>query len=128
MFLFKVITLMATISTMDHQKSMSDMNDTNDLIGKWKIDLTPHISTDENFASMNITKVEGTQFFGEFYRDGVKIRNGQINKNHHIHAALISKDNSGQYNTSFYLKSGVLYGTTHAVDRGFLSVWTAIKQ
>ena len=49
------------------------------LVGKWKLDLSPQDKTDSNFAMMDITKIEGNTFEGEFYREGVKIRNAQIN-------------------------------------------------
>ena len=98
------------------------------LVGKWKLDLSPQDKTDSNFAMMNITNVEGDTFNGEFYRKGVKIRNGQINTQLGIvYGALISKDNSGTYNTTFYYKDGLLHGTTHAIDRNFLAVWEATR-
>lgn len=98
------------------------------LIGNWKLDLSPLDDSDNNFAKMNITSVGENSLEGTFYRDGVKIREGRINKqNDVIHAALVSGDNSGIYNTSFYYKDGLLYGTTHSVDKDFLAVWTATK-
>ena len=127
MFILKVISivLMSSFSVLAHQDRGDQVND---LIGTWKIDLTPQNSTDDMFAHMKIDKIEGSKFFGEFYRDGVNIQYGQINAKNTIHAALISEDNSGTYNSSFYLKGGILYGTTHAVKRGFLSVWQAVKE
>ncbi|MEP0985659.1 hypothetical protein [Ekhidna sp.] len=99
------------------------------LLGKWKLDMSPQDSTDDNFAMMEITKVQGNEIKGTFYRKGVKLREGQINtQTDVIYGALVSGDNSGSYNTSFYYKNGKLYGTTHAVDRGFLSVWVAEKE
>ena len=98
------------------------------LVGKWKLDMSPQDKTDSNFAMMNITKIEGNTLKGEFYREGVKIRNAQINTQLEvIYGALVSGDNSGIYNTTFYYKDGVLYGTTHSIDKNFLAVWTAIK-
>lgn len=103
--------------------------DLNVLVGKWKIDLSPEDKTDSNFAMMNITKIEGETFKGEFYRKGVKIRNAQINTQLNvIYGALVSGDNSGIYNTTFYFKDGMLHGTTHSVDKNFLAVWTATKK
>ena len=102
--------------------------DLNVLVGKWKLDMSPQDKTDSNFAMMNITKIEDNTFKGEFYREGVKIRNAQINTQLKvIYGALVSGDNSGIYNTTFYYKDGILHGTTHAIDREFLAVWTAIK-
>jgi len=90
--------------------------------------MSPHNSTDNNFAMMEITKVDGSAIYGTFYREGVRLRNGQINtQTDVIYGALMSQDNSGTYNSTFYLKNGKLYGTTHAIQRGFLSVWIAEK-
>ncbi len=102
--------------------------DLNVLVGKWKLDMSPQDKTDLNFAMMNITRIEGNTFKGEFYREGVKIRNAQINTQLEVvYGALVSGDNSGTYNTTFYYKDGILHGTTHSIDKNFLAVWTAIK-
>jgi len=103
--------------------------DVQQLVGKWKLDMSPMDKTDSNFAMMEITKVQGNQMYGTFYREGVKLRSGRINsQTGTIYGALISGDNSGEYNTTFYLKEGKLYGTTHAIDRNFLAVWIAMKE
>jgi len=100
----------------------------NILVDKWKLDMSQQDKTYSNFAMMNITKIEGNTFEGEFYRQGVKITNAQINTQLGvIYGALVSGDNSGIYNTTFYYKDGMLYGSTHSIDKKFLSVWTAIK-
>ena len=100
----------------------------NELVGSWKLDMSPQDNTDSNFAMMNITKVEGNTFEGEFYREGVKITNAQINTQLGVvYGALVSGDNSGTYNTTFVYKNGMLEGTTHSIDKKFLSVWTATK-
>ena len=97
--------------------------DLNVLIGKWKLDMSPQDKTDSNFAMMNITKIEDSTFEGEFYRQGVKITNAQINTQLGvIYGALVSGDNSGIYNTTFYYKDGMLQGSTHSIDKKFLSV------
>ncbi|QLG44687.1 hypothetical protein [Costertonia aggregata] len=112
----------------DNIKAQSTDIDLNVLVGQWKIDMSPQDKTDGNFAMMNITKIEGYTFKGEFYREGVKIRNAQINSQLGvIYGALVSGDNSGIYNTSFYYKDGMLHGTTHSVNKNFLAVWTATK-
>ena len=103
--------------------------DLNVLVGKWKLDMSPQDETDSNFALMNITRIEGNTFKGEFYREGVKIKEGRITTSQGIiYAALVSGDNSGTYNTTFHFKDGVLHGTTHSIDKDFLAVWKAIKQ
>jgi len=99
------------------------------LKGDWKLDLSPENDSDTNFAQMTITSIDENSLEGTFYREGVKIREGRINTQRGIlYAALVSGDNSGIYNTSFYYKEGILYGTTHSVDKDFLAVWTATKK
>ena len=99
------------------------------LIGKWKLDMSPQDQTDSNFAMMEISEIKDNSFKGVFYREGVEIKDAQINTQLGvIYGALISGDNSGDYNSSFYLKDGILHGTTHAVNRNFLSVWTGTKE
>ncbi|MEM6736229.1 MAG: hypothetical protein AAF620_09190 [Bacteroidota bacterium] len=108
--------------------TQSENLDTNVLVGNWTLDMSPHNKTDNNFAMMEITRIGDNSFEGEFYRKGVQIRSAQINTQLGIiYASLISGDGSGTYNTSFYFKEGVLHGSTHAVDRNFLAVWTAVK-
>ena len=98
------------------------------LLGEWKLDMSPQIKDDNNFALMRITSVKGKKIEGIFYREGVKLKNGQINTQRGIiYAALTSGDDSGEYNTAFYYDDGKLYGTTHALERDFLSVWIAEK-
>ncbi|RZS93366.1 hypothetical protein [Aquimarina brevivitae] len=100
----------------------------NVLLGEWKLDMSPQDSTDANFAYMKITVVENNSFEGEFYRKGVNIKNAKINAQLGIiYGALLSGDGSGTYHTTFYYEDGILHGTTHAIDRNFLSVWKASK-
>ena len=122
-----LISLLLSIPSIIISQS-TDM-DLNVLVGKWKLDMSPNDKTDSNFAMMEITKIVDNTFEGVFYRDGVSIRDAQINTQLGIiYAALISGDGTGDYNTTFYYKDGVLQGTTHAVNRNFLAVWTATKE
>lgn len=99
------------------------------LEGKWILDLTPHKLNDSNFASMEITKATNATLEGYFYRTGVKITEGQINTSTgKVYCALVSGDGTGKYYTSFYYEDDKIYGTTHSIDRDFLSVWTGIKE
>ena len=99
------------------------------LIGTWQIDLTPDNTTDDNFAIFVINDIDDSRFFGEFYRSGVKIQKGHLNVSlGTVFGALISADQSGSYASSFYFDNGKLHGTTHALERDFLAVWTATKQ
>ncbi len=99
------------------------------LVGSWILDMSPQDPDDSNYAKMVINSVKDGEMKGTFYRDGVKMKNGNINtQTGVIYGALVSGDNSGSYNSTFYFKDNKLYGTTHAIDRDFLSVWTAVKQ
>ncbi len=109
-------------------QSQISNDDLQQLVGTWKLDMTPQDKTDNNFAMMSITKINENSVEGEFYRTSVPIQDGRVNTQRGIiYVALISGDNSGTYNSSFYYEDGVLYGSTHAVKRGFLAVWTATK-
>ncbi len=124
----KAIILLSTI-LLGTSLSVNAQESTDVLLGTWKLDMSPQDPDDSNFAMMEITSVKDNKMKGTFYRKGVKLRNGEINtQTDVIYGALMSGDNSGEYNTSFYYKEGKLYGTTHAVDRGFLSVWIATKE
>ncbi|MDT0593911.1 hypothetical protein [Glaciecola petra] len=128
----KLITfvIFLTISGVANSANTSPSIDNHaQLIGTWVLDMTPNNPNDNNFAKMTIDKIEKGKVYGEFYRDGVKMQYGVINKvTKRITVALVSSDNSGKYNSSFYLENGMLYGTTHAIERGFLAIWTATKQ
>lgn len=134
-FLYSLILLFSTIqiTNPDLLKTCENIMhktpvDLSLLKGVWTLDLSPENDSDFNFAKMTITSVDKNSLEGTFYRDGVKIREGRINTQRGIlYAALVSGDNSGTYNTSFYYKDGILYGTTHSVDKDFLAVWTATK-
>ncbi|MEL6392618.1 MAG: hypothetical protein AAFY36_16205 [Bacteroidota bacterium] len=98
------------------------------LVGEWQLDMTPENPDDEAFAKMIIREVSDGSFTGIFYRDGVRIREGRINQQTgRLYGALVSGDNSGRYATSFYFEDGKLYGTTHAIERQFLSVWVGVR-
>ncbi len=121
--------LLITITFLCASFDVQSQESTDVLIGSWKLDMSPSDPNDDNFAMMQITSVKDNKLKGTFYRKGVKLKNGQINtQTNTIYGALMSGDNSGAYNTSFYYKDGKLYGTTHAVERGFLSVWIATKE
>lgn len=122
----RTIILMSFVLMLGYSVTAQD---TQELVGKWKLDMSPQDQTDSNFAMMEITKVKGNEIHGTFYREGVKLRSGQLNtQTGTVYGALISGDNSGEYNSTFYLMDGKLYGTTHAVDREFLAVWVAVKE
>lgn len=121
-----VIIFLSIISSTNAQNKELDPSI---LKGKWILDLTPHQLNDNNFASMEITKVTNDTLAGDFYRVGVKIKEGQINlSTGKIYGALVSEDGTGKYHTSFYYDNDTIYGTTHSLAKDFLSVWTATRE
>ncbi|WP_108805007.1 hypothetical protein [Aquimarina sp. Aq107] len=126
--ILKKVSLLVLFITAFSAFSQENNTDLQLLIGEWKLDMSPQDKTDSNFAMMRIDKINSKTVHGTFYREGVKIQEGRINTQLDVvYVSLISGDNSGSYNTSFYYKNGKLYGSTHAVDRGFLAVWIAEK-
>lgn len=124
-----LVLISVLLVTPQLSKAQSTEIDLTVLVGTWKLDMSPQDQTDANFAMMEISEVSGNSFKGDFYREGVAIKDAQLNTQLGIiYGALISGDNSGDYNSSFYFKDGVLHGTTHAVNRNFLAVWTAKKE
>jgi len=116
------------ISIFTLNDDQNESPDLNVLVGTWELDMSPENTSDANFAMMEITKVTNNSFEGFFYREGVEIQEGRINtQTGTIYGALVSGDNSGKYNTAFYYKDGILFGTTHSLSRDFLAVWTATK-
>lgn len=127
----KILVQLFLIITACYFSSCSAQTENKDLqalVGEWRLDMSPQDKTDNNFAMMRIDKIDEKSVRGTFYREGVKIKEGRVNAQlDRIYVALMSGDNSGSYNTSFYYEDGKLYGSTHAVDRGFLAVWIAEK-
>jgi hypothetical protein len=124
----KTIVFLSFLTISFSVQSQISNDDLQQLVGTWKLDMSPQDKTDNNFAMMSITKITEGSVEGEFYRTSVQIQDGKVNtQSGIIYVALISGDNSGTYNSSFYYEDGVLYGSTHAVERGFLAVWTATK-
>lgn len=127
LYLVSLCLILISINNVNAQsKSTIDLSV---LEGSWKIDMSPEDKTDANFANMKISEVSNSGFEGYFYKDGFDIRSGRINTQLGIiYGALISGDGTGEYNTAFYYKDGLLYGTTHSVNRDFLAVWIATKE
>lgn len=124
----QLLLSLALLLCVQNVKGQTDEIDFNVLIGTWTIDMSPQDKTDSNFAMMKITKVKDNTFKGTFYRKGVAIRNAKLNTQQGvIYGALVSGDGTGEYNTTFYFKDGMLHGTTHAIKRDFLAIWTATK-
>jgi hypothetical protein len=127
---FYIVSLCLILISISNVNAQSEPDiDISVLKGSWKIDMSPEDKTDANFANMKISEVSNSGFKGYFYKEGFEIRSGMINTQLGIvYGALISGDGTGEYNTAFYYKDGLLYGTTHSVNRDFLAVWIATKE
>ncbi|MFK8012002.1 MAG: hypothetical protein AB8B80_08190 [Marinicellaceae bacterium] len=128
MYKLKLSVISIMLCLLINPIAQANKDDINQLLGEWQLDMTPENHEDDNFALMHISSIADNKIQGDFYRKGVKIQQAQINQQSNVlKAALISEDNSGKYHSSFYLEGEKLIGTTHAIDRGFLAIWTAKK-
>ncbi len=122
---FILASLLIIMQSVHAQDSELDLQY---LVGLWKLDMTPENENDSNFAQMKIDKIGTNLVEGTFYREGVLIQEGRTNtQSGKIYVALVSGDNSGDYNSSFYLENGKIYGTTHSLSKDFLAVWVGEK-
>lgn len=93
------------------------------LVGTWRVDLRPAPGADPYFQSLVVAITDG-EVEGSFY--DTTFRDFQSNVDWGpLHFAFVTEDGSGIYHTSGRLVEGRLEGTTHALGRGFLAVWTA---
>ena len=100
---------------------------TDAFVGTWIVDLRPTPDAEPYFQEFVVESVEGGQFLGSFY--GTSVENARLNADWGpLHFAFTTDDGSGTYHTTGTLEGGVLYGTTHALGRGFLAVWTAERE
>jgi hypothetical protein len=100
--------------------------DPNRLVGTWRVDLRPTPDAPPYYQTFVISSVKDDRLSGTFYN--TEIRDGRTNKDWGaaVYFAFTTNDGSGAYHTAGRLTSnGRLEGTTHAVGRGFLSVWSA---
>ena len=73
---------------------------------------------------ITVTAIDGDTFTGTFYQSA--IQEGRINTDWGaVYFAFVTSDGSGTYHTAGRLIEGRLEGTTHALGRDFLAVWTA---
>ncbi len=124
-----IIIFLFFIISIPFSFSQSESNDQlNSIIGDWSLDLTPENKTDNVSAIMHIESVENHVINGFFYSEYSSIQSSSINtQTGKIHVSFVTNDNSGVYNTTFYIEDDKLYGTTHSVGRNFLSVWVGEK-
>lgn len=98
--------------------------DPNRLVGTWRVDLRPTPDAPPYYQTFVVTSAKDGRLSGTFYN--TEIQDSRTNKDWgSVYFAFTTADGSGAYHTSGRLINGRLEGTTHAVGRGFLSVWTA---
>ncbi len=96
------------------------------LIGAWRVDLTNKPGDQAYYAEMVVTAVTDDRIAGAFY--GSPMEKGRITRDWGtVRFAFVTRDGGGGvYNHSGELVDGrLLRGLSHALDRDFLSVWTA---
>lgn len=96
----------------------------NSLIGQWKVSL--HSSTGEVMGTTMfvITEAGPKSLQGTFYGSPTRQPHLATFKGA-IYLAFVTSDQNSVYHTTVRLSDARLEGSTHAIDRGFLSVWTA---
>ena len=95
------------------------------LVGTWTVDLRPTPDAPAYTQPFRVSAVhdDGT-LDALFY--GAPVQVARYNADWDVlHVAFVTRDNSTRYLHAARLVDGQLHGTTHAVERGFLSVWTA---
>ena len=97
--------------------------DSNQLKGKWKIDLRPTPNAEAYYQSLEVSKINENVFSGKFY--GSKIKNGFINKSwNKLYFAFTTSDSNHDYYHSGYLFEGKLYGMSYCPGRSFMAPWS----
>ena len=99
------------------------------LVGQWRVDLTNKPGDGAYYAEMTITGVEGDRITGTFYDS--PIEKGRITRDWGtVRFAFVTRDGGGGvYNHSGEFVDGrLIRGLSHALDRDFLSVWTADRK
>ncbi|MBT8485176.1 MAG: hypothetical protein KJO43_06320 [Phycisphaerae bacterium] len=99
--------------------------DASALLGTWQVDLRPSPDAPAYLKTLRIRSVANGIVEGDFY-EGSPISNGVVNTAWDaVHLSFTTADGSGTYHTAAVLRGGRLEGTTHALGRSFLGVWSA---
>lgn len=94
------------------------------LIGKWKVSLRSSSGDVMGTTDFVVTESDGKTVKGTFY--GSPLRQVHIaTVGPALHFAFVTSDTNSVYHGAARFVAGRLEGSTHALDRGFLSVWTA---
>jgi hypothetical protein len=97
------------------------------LFGTWRVDLRPDPAAAPAEAPFVVTAAPGDSLVGSFY--GSPIRQARVNRAWgRLHVAFVTYDNTGVYHhTAVLVAPDRLDGTSHALGRGFLAVWRAVR-
>jgi len=99
------------------------------LVGAWRVDLTSQPGDAPYYSEMVVTTAAGGRITGTFY--GSPMENGRVLRDWGtVRFAFVTRDGGGGvYNHSGELVDGrLLRGLSHALQRDFLSVWTADRR
>lgn len=121
-----VLTAMALTLVAAAPAVSRDTPSADPLLGTWRVDLTNQPGDTPYYAEMVITAVKDDRIAGAFY--GSPMEKGRITRDWGtVRFAFVTRDGGGGvYNHSGELvDSRLLRGLSHALDRDFLSVWTA---
>lgn len=127
MWKITLVLLAAAVAAAPGQDAARETAGLSALVGVWKVDLRPTPDAEPYFQTFKVRAVERGRLQGRFY--GTEVENALTNVDWgRVCFAFVTRDNSGEYHTAGELVDGKLRGTTLAVGRNFLSVWTAEKQ
>ncbi len=122
-FLFIVFLCCAGCAQVE---SRADASAANQLLGDWQVDLTPADRADDVYALLRFAQIDDAHFTGAFYHADVPMRQSRLQwQSGVLYGAFVTADASGEYHSSFRFQNGQLSGTTHALQRDFLSVCSA---
>ncbi len=95
------------------------------MLGTWDVDLRPTPDSDEYLMKLTLSRNDAGELEATFYNGSVAsniVTNALFDR---PHVAFLTTDGAGDYHTQLsLLPDGTIEGTTHAVARDFLSVWT----
>ncbi|NNE43121.1 MAG: hypothetical protein HKN12_02845 [Gemmatimonadetes bacterium] len=97
-----------------------------DLVGTWRVDLRQTPDAEPYYQEFVVKEAADGTFKGTFYK--TKIKEARVNTDWgDLHFAFVTDPGKSPYHTSGRLVDGRLEGTTHSLERNFVSVWSAEK-
>ena len=96
------------------------------LVGAWTVDLRPAPEAAYYAVPFVVEAATDSTMEATFYGSPVReaVLNGAWGE---VRFAFVTSDGGTTYHTTGILHDGWLEGTTHAIERGFLSYWTATR-